>query len=334
MRRLKKLKLIRWMSVLLVLSLVFGGLIGLNQYTGANDESGGVWYDLPKEHLSGAAEKLRDVQWQLTQNGVPIAEDAFLEPDKDFRMVLKFRVPVKGDINANKIPGLTEADIINKGDVGTIVLFKGIQMKESITGMLKTEDLFHVANWTIRGESDSTVIDLNFTGDDEVFTVKNSVFANINGMMSLEMFNDIVGTEEQEIEVLGRKFKVQPKQSMNKTGKLDKKNFQIDWTVELGGNVKDHVFQDDLTNVGEYVENSFKVNDQPVDSVVYDSDKKLLRYAFTENLPGKKIVTFSTKLTQEELFLRKEPSSNYPLKKKIKHNFFITMRKSFPLKQQ
>ncbi|HIW22014.1 MAG TPA: hypothetical protein H9887_08370 [Candidatus Dorea intestinavium] len=104
------------------------------------------------------------------------------------------------------------------------------------------------------------------------------------------------------------KPKIKVDKTIEKSGKESKDHpGEVEWSVKVNAkkngaevSLKDYVFSDDLTEVGDFVPGSFKVNNVTKDNSVYNSAKKTLNYTF-EDVSGEQIVTFRTKIPEQML---------------------------------
>lgn len=270
--------------------------------------SGTVFADTAESSLS-------EIVLKVTQQGTEISEGGQLVIGDPFGINVTFRVPVLGDIP-------TPVNTVKKGDTATFSLGDGFELlsnsssvplKDQVSGLVVGHVAFDMDDST--GMSTAKVV---FDGDDAVFNGDyNTVRCGFSLDLQLPDDGSGGGNDEKLVTILGKTFVIVPppqdiKYTLTKTGTADLKNGVINWNVKIGATVNDkhtslsgYHFFDDLTDVGSYVENSFRVDSSPVPPS-YESN--ILKYTFPENSVSEKTVTFQTKIADSYLFANKKQS--------------------------
>lgn len=268
--------------------------------------------------------KLKEVKAELLQDEKPVSPNGTLDQNKPFQIKASFDVPVLGD-------GISAGDAVQKGDKATITLAEGLQLKEETSFELQNN--LKIGTVTLRQSGNQILAEVVFDGHDDIYNgnssnVKGHFEVNFEALSSGSGQNDTTVT----FGVLGKSYNlklVDIEYVLKKEGALDLKNRLANWkiTVELKDkndpnnslDLADYILVDDLFskesrfNAGQYVDNSFKVEDKNgTDKTVpaklnknfedpQDSSKVTkLDYTFPQGSAGKQVITLQTALTAEE----------------------------------
>ena len=251
--------------------------------------------------LSGAEETGKEVSGLLENLTIAIngLETGEITAGSDFTVSGSFDVPVVGD-------GIMDSSkYVSLNDFATLLL------SEHITVSPASLDL------TYNGESVGT---LTFT-DGKAYilfdgeAMEDLTIGDVHCTFSVAMkyTGDDLSEEtpSKEIMILDKTFTVKAPeipitQSQEKSGKLSEDKTQIIWTVTVNVtkgtsdySLDGYKFQDDLSGVGDYVDDSFKIGEETVSSVTYEN--KILTYTFGETDIGEKTITFNTKIPADTL---------------------------------
>ena len=233
---------------------------------------------------------------------------------------ISFRVPVLGDYSQDPP---TSGQLVQKGDWATFDLGSDFKLVGEHPDVPLTFGGFQVGYiaFSTNSETGTVTAKAIFDGDDEVFNGElNTVACNFNA--TLEYTGDGEPDEDGFISVaiLTKTFqiKVPPKEityTVKKSGTADLAEKKITWTVEITATEKDgtenkqidlagYVFSDDLTEVGDYINTSFKVvGKADVNPTVND---KTISYTFPDNSESPQTVTFETGIPEEQYFANSE----------------------------
>lgn len=268
--------------------------------------------------------KLKEVKAELLQDEKPVSPNGTLDQNKPFQIKAGFDVPVLGD-------GISAGDAVQKGDRATITLAEGLQLKEETSFELR--EGLKIGTVTLRQSGNQILAEVVFDGDDDIYNGNSS---DVKGQfeVNFEALSSGSGQtgETAVFGVLGKEYKlklVDIEYVLKKEGALDLKNRLVNWkiTVELkdkndqnnfldleGYTLIDDLFSNESRfNAGQYVDNSFKVEDEngtdktdpanlnkkfedPQDS----SKVTKLDYTFPQGSAGKQVITLQTALTAEE----------------------------------
>ena len=242
---------------------------------------------------------LKDLNISVTQNGLPVTE---ITAGQNFTVDGSFKVPVEGD-------GISDPDqYVSFGD------FAVLQLDQSVTviGSVDFDLMFDGDKvGTLSFTAGSTEVTIVFDGE----VLNEPGITNVNCDFGITMkYTGTDVTEENprdNVWILGKQFTVKAAevpitQTQTKSGKLSDDKTQIEWTVTVNAKKSGDIsllgyeFQDNLTNIGEYVEDTFKVNGiEPSPKVIPDADN-VLSYVFGD-VKGEQVVTFRTKIPADTL---------------------------------
>lgn len=242
-------------------------------------------------------ELLGNLTISIKQNGSSVTE---IIAGQNFTAEGSFDVPVEGD-------GIIDPDqCVSYGD------FTILKLDDSIT--IVGSPTLHL---TFNGEKVGTLTfenhqaRIDFNGD----ALKDPGISNVRCEFGAAMkYTGTDVTEENpknNVYILGKEFTVKAPeipitQTQIKNGRLSDDKTQIEWTVKVNAKKGNDIslfgykFQDNLTNVGEYVEDSFMINgSEPSPKVIPDAGNRL-SYEFGD-VKGEQIITFRTKLPADML---------------------------------
>ncbi|WP_018752959.1 DUF7601 domain-containing protein [Paenibacillus sanguinis] len=306
---------VKWMSGLMAL-LVFIGIIfpshaafskNAPSVTDAVYTVTDAVYALPLDGTDKSS-ALTNLSASITQNGKEITVNEKISHTDPISVSISFGVPVEGDEP-------TPANPIKKGDTASFRLSKGFKVVAG-TSIPLTFGGLPVAHVELVSDSATQEVTANiiFDGADEVFDGSTGI-NSVTGRFNAELQYDASGSGGDEgdhtVMILEKTYTVNvpPVEiiyTSSKSGTPDLANKRINWEVKLGatqsGNpidLQDYTFKDELSQVGEYVANSFEVNGTKRDLDVSGSE---LAYTFPDNSVGEQIITFQTVIPDEKYF--------------------------------
>lgn len=250
---------------------------------------------------AGKAHLLDPMNIIITQNGEELQEGDEIEIDKSVKVKVDFRVPVEGDEEFD--------EFIKHGDKAIIKIGKGIILSSEDSVKLVAKDGgSEIVIGTVYFKQDpdfGMIAEIVFDGDEGVFTDSYDVNAGFEVYFELNEEEIITPSGDNEITILGKTFKVGTKPQdivydMEKTGDIIDGEPVIEWTVEVsakkGESLQDlanHLFKDDLSKVGDYIEGSFTVNG---DDKTPDINGSVISYTFPEDSDGVQTIKFKTRI--------------------------------------
>lgn len=242
--------------------------------------------------------------------GTEIQPGGKLKSDDFVGIRIDLSIPLEGD-------GVTADQAVHQGDTAIFEISKDFTLTEESEPPLDTERTFSADGskiGTYQFFLDNGVLKLKivFDGEEDVFAAADLTTTITNTLTYItEGGNGTAG--DHPVTIMGENFTVivpEPETiiSLNKKGEANLKTGTIKWTCEASAkkenkevNLDGCVFSDDLNPVGDYAEDSFKLNDsEPAAPVTYDADKKLLTYTFSEGSQSPQTITFETKIPDEE----------------------------------
>lgn len=265
---------------------------------------------------------LTDVKFTVSQASHDIAEGGTLNPIDPIRVYVSFGVPVDGDLDA-------DPDAINAGDTTTFILAAGL------IGTCNDKPLLHngqeVGTMTITYNPDTEM-----TAADGITIIKgvstavvtfsalvdnmdyNTVSADFIADLSYVGGNSSGDVGDHAIQILEKDFKVVVPEkkttiTVAKEGAAEVGNGVVSWKVKVvpviegggTGSLESCTFTDDLTDVGTYVDNSFKLGTTDDTTAAADAaptnTAPALTYNFSAADTGVKYIFFQTKIPQAKL---------------------------------
>ncbi|MDY4080064.1 MAG: SpaA isopeptide-forming pilin-related protein [Candidatus Metalachnospira sp.] len=239
----------------------------------------------------------------LTQDGAVI-KDGKIDSTKGLEVKAAFSVPIQGD---------GDKEFVNKNDYAELFISDKFSVKNAETYTLKYEAQT-IGTLTLKNENGNAVASILFGGD--AFDDPGNMEINCTFEAELEFNKDGGGLDagEHTISILGKEFTIvipQPEETrtITKEGTEDLSKGVINWTVTVGhegensADLNGYSFYDDLTNVGEYVADSFKIGGTDATPGFNDS---ILTYGFQEGTQSPQVITFETKIPEDKLFTQYE----------------------------
>ena len=254
---------------------------------------------VPLAGVKDVTKLLTDLIISITQNDSSVTE---ITAGQNFTVEGSFHVPVQGD-------GISDPDqYVSYGDYAILQLDKDI----TVVGSTELDLMFEGEKvGTLTFENDPLQVRIEFNGE----VLNEPGTSNVNCEFGVSMKytgNDVTEEEPKDnVWILGKQFTIKAAeipitQTQSKSGKLSDDKTQIEWTVKVNAkkssdiSLLGYLFQDDLTNAGEYVENSFKVNDHEPDPKVTPDAGHVLSYVFGD-VKGEQVITFSTEIPANTL---------------------------------
>ncbi len=288
MAKFKKQPLLSW---LMVLVMILGLFTPIGTAYGAEDVYG----------------KLTDVNVKVTQGGREISEGGTLTTD-EISVEVSFGVPVAGDEPKSDDP-------VQKGNIAIFKLGEGFKLVAGKTVTLKDGDT-PVGTVTFDDSTGEVIATVDFDGEDEVFngeTGINDVNCKFNA--ELEYNGKEASDKDQDVTVtiLNKTFHltipaIEKKYAVTKSGEANLAEKTIEWTVDITGkqgekslDLGGYKFSDDLSNVGDYVTDSFKIGGN-LETPDWDDSSKTLSYTFPDNSTSPQTVTFKTTIPDDEYY--------------------------------
>lgn len=246
---------------------------------------------------------------KVTQ-GTEIQPGGTLKSDDFVGICIDLTIPLEGD-------GVAADQAVHQGDTAVIEISKDFTLNDKSDPPLDKERTFSADGskiGTYHFFLDNGVLKLKivFDGDEDVFTASD-LTTRITNTLTYITEGDNGTAGDHPVTIMGENFTVNVPEPetiifLNKKGEANLKTGTIKWTCEASAkkenkevNLDGCVFSDDLNPVGDYAEDSFKLNDsEPAAPVTYDADKKLLTYTFSEGSQSPQTITFETKIPDEE----------------------------------
>ncbi len=249
---------------------------------------------------------LKNIKAVVLQNGVEVGEDDEIDAAQPIEIVYSFDVPVIGDEPE-------PAEYVMGGDIATFDLPNGLTLVNSASQELDFGG--EVVGEVVFAGSQATVTFSELVDDESIYGVS----ANFEAEMTYDASGVPEEGGEYEVTILDKTFTVivPPKQvtiSGEKTGVADITNKKVDWTVEVTatvegggeGKLKDYVFLDDLSGVGAYVTDSFKIGQSEdgsdANAATPDYLDETLSYTFPEGYQGTYYLFFQTEISDSMIY--------------------------------
>ena len=239
----------------------------------------------------------------LTQDGAAI-KDGKIDSTKGLEVKAAFSVPIQGD---------GDKEFVNKNDYAELFISDKFSVKNAETYTLKYEAQT-IGTLTLKNENGNAVASILFGGD--AFDDPGNMEINCTFEAELEFNKDGGGLDagEHTISILGKDFTIvvpgpEETRTITKEGTENLSKGVINWTVTVGhegensADLNGYSFYDDLTNVGEYVADSFKIGGTDATPGFNDS---ILTYGFQEGTQSPQVITFETKIPEDKLFTQYE----------------------------
>ncbi len=243
----------------------------------------------------------------LLQDNVELSESDVIDSTKDLVVKIDFSIPVIGDEPSPTNPVL-QGDYAFF-DLGSDFSLLNEGLLELTYGGVKVGEV-NLVNNTSTNHVEAQV---NFNGDVSVYDgTYNSVIAGFSATLRYDGNEQGPSDENYDVTIINKTFSVnvpaaEKTYNLSKSGTVDLDNKVINWTINASVeqlnqyiSLEGYSIADDLSNVGELVENSFKVNDVLVANSVNAAG--VLNYIFSKDDGGQAVITFQTKITDEEYY--------------------------------
>lgn len=263
-----------------------------------------------------SASVLTDLTATVTQDGATIPEGGSITSTKPIRVEISFGVPVEGD-------DPTPANPVQKGDTVTFDLSSAFTLLSGDTIELKMGTLLvgH-ATFTTEPITNMVTATVTFDGDDSVFDgTSNTVTCQFGANFEYGDSGAAGSAGNHTVTILEKSYTVNVpvlpiEYEMTKTGTANLADRSITWAVYISAtqgvadvDLSGYQFFDDLTSVGDYVENSFKVGPDPV-APTWDGTTKELSYTFPSGSTSPQEITFKTRISDEAYYATSEQKVN------------------------
>ncbi len=298
-----KIKMKRILVWFLIVSLVWIPHMSFGEVSSLPEPANAM----PANYLDeNAKAKLHDIKWIRVDDAGNDITNAVPTLDKPFSIVVGFNLYTHKE----------DPYKIKKGDTTTITLLKGAKIEQSskfdVEVVGKNEI---IGKATLMPSGDDTVVQIEFNGDESIFNVqttdKSPLKVKLSVRTKMEQYEEFKTTNIKKFALVGKTYYFDGKTITDKedTFKIDKSgkydgNKTITWTIELekyGKNFDNCKFEDDITNVGTYVDKSFKINGKEVTPTnnLSINDKKI-EYSFPNGIIGKQTIEFATEIPKEK----------------------------------
>lgn len=237
-------------------------------------------------------------------------KDFNLKHDKNIKIMYSFDVPVKGDDESGEPQ---ENTYVKGGDKAVFKLPEALKLvNNKKLNLMFGETKIGVAEF----KNDSVEVTFDTILDDEGIS---KVHASFEAYMDYDPSGDAALPGEHPITILDKTYKVVISEektfiSGDKSGTIDFANNVVEWKVKVSAlkesgteaDLDGYVFCDDITEVGEYVSDSFTVSSDEgslgtVPDTGFNFDKNVLYYTFPDNTKGTRWVNFKTKVPDGKL---------------------------------
>lgn len=301
----------KFLSMLLLASLVFTGI------------------SIP-ENIFASADVTNIIKTQIIakNDGNTLVDDLQVDATKTIDMDIQMQIPVKSD-NPTPVP------YVQKGDTARIELGEGLLLTNGDSKDLNITDegkpQTKLGEYRFVSDTGKIYLEIEFNGDDDIFENWDTVSARFGANFKLDLSSlppNEGGTTS--VTILEKTFSLEVKKPKNaltltKKGKIiatDSDERAVEWTVtaeSASGVLDTYIFEDDLTNVGEYIPNSLKIKYTPkgggtektipivettTPAFPYDTTSKLLSYTFdkdgSNHITSPATITFKTKMTDAQ----------------------------------
>lgn len=250
----------------------------------------------------------------VKQGGNEITESDKIKNNLPVDVRASFGVPVKGD-------GV--ADVIEYLDTAVLELSEKFSLVSGTNIELRADDDTLVGHVTLASDPATKKISAHivFDGDPDVFNDlgTSGVSAWFRATLEYDGSNGDDSEGDHEVTILGKTYTVEvpPVEivyDVAKSGTVDLANRIIDWEVVVTAtqgvyslDLKDYIFSDDLTGVGELVADSFEVGGTPVTPAI-TGNGNVIQYTFPDNSVSPQIVTFQTEIPENKYYANNSQS--------------------------
>lgn len=243
----------------------------------------------------------------LLQDDVELSDSDVIDSTKDLVVKIDFSIPVVGDEPEPANPVLQGDYAVF--DLGSDFSLLNEGLLELTYGGVKVGEV-NLVNNTATNHVEAQV---SFNGDASVYDgTYNSVIAGFSATLRYDGNGQGPSEENYDVTILNKTFSVnvpaaEKTYNLSKSGTVDLDNKVIDWTINASVeqlsqyiSLAGYSITDNLSNVGELVDNSFKVNGVLVANSVDAAG--ILNYTFSQDDGGQAVVTFQTKITDAEYY--------------------------------
>jgi hypothetical protein len=249
---------------------------------------------------------LIDLKATITQDGVEIPKGGTITSTEPIRVVISFGVPVEGD-------DPTPSETVQKGDTVKFELSSAFTLLSGDTIELKMGEVtVGHASFTTDPDTNMVAATVTFDGDDSVFDgTSHTVKCEFEADFEYDDSGLSGSTGDHTVTILGKTYTVNVPDlpivyDVTKTGTANLADQSITWTINVNATQGDtpidlvgYKFFDDLENVGEYIPDSFKVDETEVSP---DTEDNALSYEFPEGSTSPKTITFKTKISDNAYY--------------------------------
>ena len=254
--------------------------------------------------------------FEFWQNGSKIATGTKIDLYKDLTANLRFKIDIGESNNEN----ITANDYV-EFNLGKAFSFSGSEAENEIIKDINDKNTGKKICKAIFKKDASGEVKVRFDfsyADPTVFSLRTGeITASINLKVDISKI-DNVNISTNKITILNDQYdigEITDKLELKKKGEVNLKELTVDWEVDIARkmvgaenkhlSLVDFTFTDDLTNSGDYVTNSFKINNNPVVPETGLGDRKIVYKIKDSDLnptdKGKATVKFKTKITYDNL---------------------------------
>ena len=255
---------------------------------------------------------LTDFTATIKQGSTVFEEGDTLDSTLPITIEISFGVPVIGD-------DPEPANPVYKGDTASFELSNAFNLVSGSTIALNMGDI-NVAHVTFVTDPTTHMVTANvvFDGEDSVFDgTSNTVTCDFSASFEYDASNVPGSGGDFLISILEKTYTVNvpPEQiiyDVTKNGVVDLANKTIEWTVNIGAtqgedsiDLAGYIFSDDLTTVGNYVSDSFKIDDVTSTPTI---NANILSYTFLADSTSPKVITFKTEIPDSKYYVNTSQS--------------------------
>ena len=254
--------------------------------------------------------------FEFWQNGSKIATGTKIDLYKDLTANLRFKIDIGESNNEN----ITVNDYV-EFNLGKAFSFSGSEAENEIIKDINDKNTGKKICKAIFKKDASGEVKVRFDfsyADPTVFSLRTGeITASINLKVDISKVDPNVSSTHK-VQILDQSYdieKINDKLEINKKGEVNLQELAVEWEVDItrkmvGAEDKhlslaDFTFTDDLTNSGDYVTNSLKINNNPVAPETGSGDRKIVYKIKNSDLnladKGKATVKFKTKITYDDL---------------------------------
>ncbi|MDO4710952.1 MAG: SpaA isopeptide-forming pilin-related protein [Peptostreptococcaceae bacterium] len=293
-----------------ILSYLLTMMLVLNIFLPSGAHAQGTEYDHDQ-----ATARMTVSKTQLFVDAKEVSDGEEIIADKDIKFDLAFQLDLK------TAPALTTNDTL------TFTVMKGFNLLNTLTREIYAkadEDDAStgtkIGSLEMRNNGQDIIATITFDKGPEASAALDSA-DHIDIVMGASMhYAGVAWQVDQNGEAKnfwGKSFRLMPSDpdiqyKLTKSGKLlenDISKPKIEWTVKVSAtgagkpfSLRGHYLKDDLTEVGKYVPESFKIDGVAVADQPVVKNDNILTYPFTDDLTKEKTITFETEVLPKHLF--------------------------------